>query len=91
VKLSGWQIFSLTTAALLGGYALATAAGIFIAAMLPTARSDAVLAGNMLSFFIYSGAVLWVFSVCRPLRVWLLLILSIATLAGAWWLTRGSL
>lgn len=78
--LQGWRLASLIGAALLGGYILASAAGIFLGSVLPLARSEAVLTGNLLSFAVYVGAVIWVFTLRRPARAWLSLALSSALL-----------
>ncbi len=69
--LRGWRLLSLVAAALLGGYALATAVGILLGVALPTSRGEAVLFANMLSFAIYLGAVIWVFTLRRPALAWL--------------------
>lgn len=86
--LTGWRLFSLVAAALLGGYALATAFGIFLGGVLP-ARGAAALTGNLLSFAVYAAAVIWVFAVRNPRRAWLgllapalVLTLTGLTLAG---------
>ncbi len=68
--LTGWRLFSLVAAALLGGYALATASGIFLGGALP-ARGAAALAGNLVSFAVYAAAVIWVFAVRNSRRAWL--------------------
>ena len=80
--LYGWRLFSLVCAALIGGYVLATAAGIFLGGALPDSRGPAALTGMMVSFAVYVGAIIWVFSVRRPARVWTGLILASALLAG---------
>lgn len=89
--LTGWRLFSLIMAALLGGYALATTAGIFLGGVLSASRGNAVVTGNLLSFSIYAAAVIWVFTVRRPLYVWLGLIVSTGLLAGAGLLLAGHL
>lgn len=81
--LTGWRLFSLVMAALLGGYALATASGIFLGVLLPLPRGEAALTGNLVSFAVYAGAVIWVFTVRRPTRAWLGLIIPTCLLAGA--------
>ena len=87
--LTGWRLFSLIMAALLGGYALATTAGIFIGGVLPVSRGNAALTGNLLSFSVYAAVVIWAFTVRRPLYVWLALITSAGFLAGAGLLLTG--
>ena len=56
-------------AALLGGYALAALTSVATLA-LPMDRGEAVLAGMMLSFVVYAGAVVWVFAVSTATRAW---------------------
>ena len=84
----GWRLLSLIGAALVGGYALATATGLFLGSILPAPRSEAVMTGNLISFAIYAGAILWVFNLRRPARAWLLLVLLSATLAAVGWALR---
>ena len=81
--LTGWRLFSLVMAALLAGYALATAAGIFLSSALPLPRGDATLTANLVAFIVYAGAVIWVFTVRRPARAWLGLMIPACLLAGA--------
>ncbi len=83
MELKGRQIASLVAAAIVGGYLLATAAGIFLGAVLPLPRGEAVVAGNMLAFAIYTVAVLWVFAVRKPLRAWTVLLTGSALLTTA--------
>lgn len=80
--LNGWRLFSLVMAALLAGYAFATAASIFIVSILPMPRAEATLTGNLLSFLVYIGAIIWVFTVRRPRRAWLGLMIPACLLAG---------
>lgn len=86
----GWRLLSRSAAAVLGGYTLASAAGIFLAGVLPQSRGEAALIGVQLSFAIYTGAVIWVFAVADLRRVWLGLLGTSALLAGVgWWLLKG--
>ncbi len=86
----GWRLLSRSAAAVLGGYALASAAGIFLSGVLPQSRGEAALVGLQLSFAIYTCAVIWVFAVADLRRVWLGLLGTSALLAGAgWWLLKG--
>ena len=80
--LTGWRLVSLIGAALLGGYALAATAGIFLATFLLTSKSDAVLLGNMVSFAVYVAAIMWVCAVRKPLRAWCVLLIPALILAG---------
>ncbi len=85
----GWRLLSLTGAAIFGGYALASAAAIFLGAVLPMARAEAVLAGTLLSFAVYTAAIIWVFTVRRVRRAWLGLLVPAAILTGAGLLLAG--
>lgn len=58
-----WQIAFRVFVAILGGYALANIAGILLSYLLPMPKSDAVMTGILLSFAIYTGAIMWVFAV----------------------------
>lgn len=79
-------LLSRILAAVLGGYALASAAAIFLAAVLPMPRAEGVLAGMQLSFAIYAGAVIWSFSPVALSRVWGVLLMPAALLAAFGWL-----
>lgn len=86
--LTGSRLASLVAAALVGGYALATAVGIFLGGVLPMPRGEAALVGNLLSFAVYAGAVIWTFVVRRPVKVWLgLMIPACALVTGGLLLT----
>ena len=67
----GLLVLSRLAASVFGGYALAAAAAVFLATVLPSARADAVLAGMQLSFVVHTLAVIWAFSPVRLTRVWL--------------------
>lgn len=88
--LSGWRLCSVALAALLAGYCLATAAGVFIGSLLPVPRGEAVLIGMLCSFVVYAGAVIWAFAVRRPAQVWLGLMIPACTLAAAGAVLAGS-
>ena len=79
----GARLFSLAMAAILGGYVLATAAAIFLGAVLPFPRAESVMAGTLFSFSVYTGAVIWVFAVRDVRRAWFGLLLPAAVLALA--------
>lgn len=66
----GLLLLSRAAAAILGGYALASAATIFLAAILPLPRAEAVLASTLLSFAIYTSAIIWVYAEHNIRRVW---------------------
>lgn len=81
--LHGWRLFGLVLAAVIGGYSLASGAAIFLGAVLPMARAEAVLAGTLLSFAIYTVAIIWVFSARNLKLAWLGLMLPALLLAGS--------
>lgn len=79
----GLLVVSRLLAAVFGGYALASALAAFLAAALPGARVDAVLAGMQWSFALHTLAVIWAFSPVPVGRVWLGLLVPTAVLGGA--------
>ena len=83
------MIASRVVAAIAGGYAVATAAAVCAALALPGPRSEAVLAGMLLSFAVYAGAVIWVFAATTATRAWIGLAIPGAALAVIAWLAGG--
>lgn len=83
-------LVSRTAAAILGGYALAAAVVIFLGAILPLPKGQAILAASLASFAVYTAAIVWVFAVQDNRRAWrgLLLPAVVLTLLG-WWLRSG--
>lgn len=77
-----WSVVSRIAAAVLGGYALATALSIALAGIMSGPRADAVLAATILSFTIHLAAILWAFAARCAGRAWLGLLVPTA-LAGA--------
>lgn len=73
-------LVSRIVAAIFGGYGLASLAAV-AATALPGPTSEAVLIGMMLSFAVYTGAVIWVFAVRSAWRAWVGLIVAAAPLA----------
>jgi hypothetical protein len=67
-------ILARVSAAILGGYAFAYAAGLAAAKLLPLRPSEAVYLISMLQVALYVGVVIWVFSVTGK-RAWLTLII----------------
>ena len=55
-------LLSRTAAALLGGYALTCASVIFLGAVLPLPKSQAILAASLTSFAVYTAVIVWVFA-----------------------------
>lgn len=77
------RLLSRVTAAVFGGYALASATAYALAALLPIPTAEATLVGMQLSFVAYTTAVIWVFAVQGLWRAWLGLLLPAAGLAAA--------
>jgi hypothetical protein len=64
-------IASRAIAAILGGYAVTAITTALLSLGLPMARADAVMAATLLSFTVYTCAVLWVFAAHDALRAWI--------------------
>lgn len=77
-----WQTIFRAFLAILGGYALANIAAILLSYALPMPKSDAVMTGILLSFAIYTGAIMWVFAVQSLHKAWLGLVVP-SLLLGA--------
>lgn len=76
------------TAAILGGYALATLFSIALAGLPAVHRADSVLAALLLSFVVYTAAILWAFTARSAWFAWLGLLVP-AVLSGVLiWLVR---
>lgn len=75
-------VFSRATAAILGGYALASAAAACLAVWLPLGRPDAVTVAQLLSFVVYSCGVIWVFATRSAWRAWAGILGPAALLGG---------
>ncbi|GJL61025.1 MAG: hypothetical protein NPIRA03_38820 [Nitrospirales bacterium] len=75
-------VTSRVGAATCGGYALTYACTAWLSAVLPLAKSEAVLTASMISFVIYTAAILWAFAANTPMRAWLVLLISTGLLSG---------
>ncbi|KIZ39118.1 MULTISPECIES: DUF3649 domain-containing protein [Rhodopseudomonas] len=81
-------LISRIVAALVGGYALAALVSVAVLA-LPIGRPQAVLVGQLASFAVYAGAVIWVFAVRSAAKAWTgLVVVVLALLPLAWWGAR---
>lgn len=78
-------------AAVLGGYGLTYAFTAALARLLPVARADAVVIATLLSFAVYTTAVLWAFAAASAWRAWWVAAVVAAPLAllGFWPPTWG--
>ena len=65
-----WEVLGRCLIAVFGGYVFTIAISIFLTQVLPIAKSSAVMAANLLSFAIYTGAIIWVFSVKEFRQLW---------------------
>ena len=77
-------LLSRIVAAIFGGYALAALTSV-AALALPMARPQAVLAGMLASFVVYTCALIWVFAVRSARRAWAGLLVAAVPLGLAAW------
>jgi hypothetical protein len=70
-KLARQDVVARVVAAALGGYVLTYAATACLALLLPLPKTEAVLTATMLSFIIYTSAILWAFAASTPIKAWL--------------------
>jgi hypothetical protein len=82
-------LLSRTAAALLGGYALTCASVIFLGAVLPLPKSQAILASSLASFAVYTAVIVWAFATPNLKRIWLVLLIASLVLTGAGLLLGG--
>ena len=85
-------LLSRIVGAIFGGYALAALSSVAVLA-LPVDRTQAVIGGVLLSFAVYTGAVIWVFAVRSARRAWvglLIAALALAVPATAVWRGYGA-
>lgn len=75
------DVASRTLAGIGGGYALTAATTMFLGLTLPLSKGTAVMTATMLSFTIYTCAIIWAFSV-RSRRVWPGIVLPALVLGG---------
>lgn len=81
-----WAVASRVVAAVVGGYALTSAATVLLALLWPLPQAEAVLAASMLSFLLYAGVIVWIFAVKRLRTVWLGLLSATALCSVLSWL-----
>lgn len=79
---------SRALAAIVGGYGVAAATSACLSVWLPMGRADAVITGQMVSFVVYSIAVIWVFATRSAWRAWGGIIGSTLILVGLFALKR---
>ena len=81
-----WMVASRVFIAAIGGYALTSAATIFLAMVWPLPKAQAVMAATMVSFVLYAVVVIWVFSVASARRAWIGVIGATLVLSVIDWL-----
>ncbi|PEQ13567.1 iron transporter [Novosphingobium sp. PC22D] len=84
-----WTVASRVAAALLGGYALTSAATVLLALLWPIPRAQGVFAASMLGFTIYTIVVLWAFHCPSVKRVWIVMLVGTAGLSVLAWLLNA--
>lgn len=80
-----WPMLSRITAAILGGYAFTYAATAALARLLPLDKADALISATLLSFAVYTGAILWAFACRSAVRAWAGLALGLPLAAIGFW------
>lgn len=75
-------VASRAVAAIVGGYVLTALATFALAIFLPLARAEASMTATLLSFVIYTCAVIWVFATRTAWRAWAGIVVP-AVLLGA--------
>ena len=75
-------VTSRVGAAAIGGYALTYACTAWLSIVLPLGKSEAVLTASMISFVIYTAAILWAFAATTPMGAWLVLLIATGLLGG---------
>lgn len=83
-------VASRVFAALLGGYALATATTVALARVISAPRDELLQTAALPSFLVYVAAAVWAFSASTPTRAWLGIALPALVLALLAWLLRTS-
>lgn len=79
----GRALLARTAIAVLGGYAFASSGAVFLGAVLPLSRPEAVLAATLPAFALHTAAIVWTFAARDWRRVTCALALSTLVLGGA--------
>ncbi|WP_460419345.1 DUF3649 domain-containing protein [Pseudomonas sp. microsymbiont 2] len=78
-------MLSRIVAAVFGGYAFTYAFTAALARLLPLEQVDALIVATVLSFAVYTGAILWAFACRSARRAWAGLALGVPlALIGFW-------
>lgn len=86
-----WAVASRVAAAALGGYALTSAATVLLSLVWPLPKAQAVLSATLLSFTLYTVAVIWVFATRSVKRAWAGMVIGtvvLAALAALVWMAQ---
>ena len=77
-------VLSRVAAGAFGGYALSTMLSILLSRLMPMPRAPAVMTAVLLSFTVYTCAVLWVFAARTASKAWSGLLIPTAVCAVLW-------
>lgn len=80
-----WPMLSRIVAALLGGYVFTYAFTAALARLLPLDKVDALISASLLSFAVYTGAILWAFASRSATRAWAGLALGLPLAVIGFW------
>lgn len=78
-----WEVLGRVLIAVFGGYIFSIGTALLLTHILPFDRSSLVMTADLLTFALYTTAIIWVFSVKRFRTLWLGLAGSLAVLALA--------
>ncbi|WP_341644795.1 iron transporter [Thauera sp. SDU_THAU2] len=81
-----WSVASRVAAAALGGYALTSAATVLMSLLWPAPRAQGVLWATMISFTVYTVAVIWAVHTRSAARAWTGMVVGTLLLSGISWL-----
>ncbi|MBL4765947.1 MAG: hypothetical protein JKX67_11855 [Colwellia sp.] len=76
-----FAVLSRALAAIIGGYVLTNLSAILLSYLLPSQSSSNVMTGMVVSYAIYAGIVIWVYSVKSLQHVWRCLLITITICA----------
>lgn len=83
---SAWvPILSRTLAALVGGYVFTYAFTAALARLLPLDNVDSMIVASLLSFVIYTFAILWAFAARQQWSAWMGAVLAVPLAAIGFW------
>lgn len=80
-----WEMLSRIVAAIVGGYGFTYAFTAALARVLPVDKVDALISATLLSFAVYTGAVLWAFACRSARRAWAGLALALPLAVIGFW------